>query len=118
MQKLRGPNWIFWEDEVLKCEESEESIFFHWWRLKNEEKHKNMTLKCEDCVLKCEDPNANFGWLDSQLSSELNPQWAMHLTKEIKLVQHVASTQSRSCLFLDYVVIWSCLLKMMLASYS
>ena len=40
-----------------------------------------MNLKCEDCVLKCEDSNVNFGWLDSP-PSLLKPLLSMYISKE------------------------------------
>ena len=61
----------FWEDvkiRVVKCEESEDTIFVKLkkWRLKIPEKF--LLVKTEEwrlAILKFEDPNINIGWLDS-----------------------------------------------------
>ena len=39
-------------------------------KTEDRKKGQNMKLKCEDCILKCEDPNVNFGWLDSHEKNE------------------------------------------------
>ena len=75
-----GPNRVFGKTEdlgFLKCEESEDKIFgkVKKWRLKiflnfppvkTEEWRpaESVKIKCENYVLKCEDPKVNYGWLD------------------------------------------------------
>ena len=67
----------------LKCEESEDKIFVKVkkWRLKISlnfphvktelwRPTENVKIKCEDCILKCEDHKIKSGWLDPHVRSK------------------------------------------------
>ena len=41
--------------------------FFQLVKTEELGKSLNMKIKCEGCILKCEDINVNIGWLDPQL---------------------------------------------------
>ena len=72
-----GPTWFLGTLWLLNCEESEDTVFSKKGRLnikfspnfphvKTEEwrPEENVKIKCEDCNLKCEYPELNFGGLD------------------------------------------------------
>ena len=73
-----GPDRVFQKTEnygFVKCEESEDRIFGKVKKLslkispniphvKTEEwrQAENVKIKCEECILQCDDPKINFGW--------------------------------------------------------
>ena len=56
--KTVRPNWVF---EKMGSKDKT----FPLVKTEDRTKAQNMKFKFEDCIFKCADPNANFGWLDS-----------------------------------------------------